>query len=446
MPTRRSASRDNIYGSTFFMATGFHGFHVIVGTIFLIVCLVRAYKGHFTPAAAFRLRGGGLVLAFRRRRLAVPVPLHLRLGRLGRRISLISLRRPSAGRTQESDARTSDPEASAFAGVTPRIASARPLRGLCPRCGNRTLFAGPRHLRAEMPRLRARFRRLQRRRRAGRLPDLHRRRDRRRARHRARARRRAALVGPRPALAAADRDPHRRPAAPRQGPAARARIPAPRPRRAAPGRRMRRLPILPTLVVAAAVATMIALGIWQLRRAEWKERLLAEYAAAASMPALDLDPLLDGRRPRCRRSPSAARSSPAGARDAGAEVARRAQRRGDRAGQVYLVPCRPGADGLAGRLRINAGWAPRPTRPRRLSLDGIVAGRLGAVEEDGPIILTAATAAPPLAPSAPASDRSDPQQPPALRLPMVLLRRRRCGRSTCWRCAAARRRELPPEP
>jgi len=45
--------RDNIYTSTFFMATGFHGFHVIVGTIFLIVCLVRAYKGHFTPQQHF---------------------------------------------------------------------------------------------------------------------------------------------------------------------------------------------------------------------------------------------------------------------------------------------------------------------------------------------------------------------------------------------------------
>ena len=39
----------NIYGASFFMATGFHGFHVIVGTIFLAVCLVRALKGHFTP-------------------------------------------------------------------------------------------------------------------------------------------------------------------------------------------------------------------------------------------------------------------------------------------------------------------------------------------------------------------------------------------------------------
>ncbi|MGR3320655.1 MAG: cytochrome c oxidase subunit 3 [Pseudooceanicola sp.] len=40
----------NIYGATFFMATGFHGFHVIIGTIFLFVCLMRVYAGHFTPA------------------------------------------------------------------------------------------------------------------------------------------------------------------------------------------------------------------------------------------------------------------------------------------------------------------------------------------------------------------------------------------------------------
>jgi cytochrome c oxidase subunit 3 len=45
--------RENVYSSTFFMATGFHGFHVIVGTIFLFVCLMRAIKGHFTPTHHF---------------------------------------------------------------------------------------------------------------------------------------------------------------------------------------------------------------------------------------------------------------------------------------------------------------------------------------------------------------------------------------------------------
>jgi cytochrome c oxidase subunit 3 len=44
---------DNIYTSTFFMATGFHGFHVLVGTIFLIVCLLRAYNGGFTAKQHF---------------------------------------------------------------------------------------------------------------------------------------------------------------------------------------------------------------------------------------------------------------------------------------------------------------------------------------------------------------------------------------------------------
>jgi len=41
--------RDGIYPSTFFMATGFHGFHVLIGTIFLGVCLLRALNGQFTP-------------------------------------------------------------------------------------------------------------------------------------------------------------------------------------------------------------------------------------------------------------------------------------------------------------------------------------------------------------------------------------------------------------
>jgi cytochrome c oxidase subunit 3 len=43
----------HIYGSTFFMATGFHGAHVIIGTIFLLVCLFRAMGGAFTPKHHF---------------------------------------------------------------------------------------------------------------------------------------------------------------------------------------------------------------------------------------------------------------------------------------------------------------------------------------------------------------------------------------------------------
>ncbi|MDQ3074975.1 MAG: cytochrome c oxidase subunit 3 [Pseudomonadota bacterium] len=47
------AFKGNVYGATFFMATGFHGFHVLVGTIFLIICYLRAKRGDFTPRAHF---------------------------------------------------------------------------------------------------------------------------------------------------------------------------------------------------------------------------------------------------------------------------------------------------------------------------------------------------------------------------------------------------------
>ena len=45
--------REGIYPSTFYMATGFHGFHVLVGTIFLIVCFFRGRAGHFTAEHHF---------------------------------------------------------------------------------------------------------------------------------------------------------------------------------------------------------------------------------------------------------------------------------------------------------------------------------------------------------------------------------------------------------
>ncbi len=47
------AAGTGLYGSIFFMATGFHGFHVLIGTIFLFVCLLRLLAGHFTPEKHF---------------------------------------------------------------------------------------------------------------------------------------------------------------------------------------------------------------------------------------------------------------------------------------------------------------------------------------------------------------------------------------------------------
>ena len=162
---------------------------------------------------------------------------------------------------------------------------------------------------------------------------------------------------------------------------------------------MRRLPILPTLVVAAAVAVMIGLGLWQIRRGAEKDRLLAEYAANAAMPALDLDPLLA--RDPADLPPLAFRRVLVTCRaDRARPELRGGSSRAGMGGYAYYVPCRPGADGLAGRLRVKAGWTRLPDESLRLSLTGIVAGQLGAVAPGEPIILTSATAQPPLEPAA----------------------------------------------
>ena len=117
---------------------------------------------------------------------------------------------------------------------------------------------------------------------------------------------------------------------------------------------IRRLPVIPTILVLAAVATMIALGLWQLRRAGQKEALIASYQAAQGLPptrwptqaaaAEDL-PLFRRASGRCLQ-PLATKA-----------IAGR-NRRGE-SGYSHLVDCRTGeADGPV--LRVDIGWSRDP--------------------------------------------------------------------------------------
>jgi cytochrome c oxidase subunit 3 len=50
--------QSGIYGNTFYMLTGFHGFHVTLGTLILLIMLFRVLKGHFTPENHFAFQAG----------------------------------------------------------------------------------------------------------------------------------------------------------------------------------------------------------------------------------------------------------------------------------------------------------------------------------------------------------------------------------------------------
>ncbi|KAL1137580.1 hypothetical protein AAG570_009284, partial [Ranatra chinensis] len=58
----RFTIRDSVYGSAFFIATGFHGIHVIIGTTFLTVCLIRHLKFHFSRKHHFGFEAAALAL------------------------------------------------------------------------------------------------------------------------------------------------------------------------------------------------------------------------------------------------------------------------------------------------------------------------------------------------------------------------------------------------
>ena len=49
---------------------------------------------------------------------------------------------------------------------------------------------------------------------------------------------------------------------------------------------MKRIPVIPTIVVALAVAIMVGLGVWQLQRATWKDALIAQYRSNLAKPPM----------------------------------------------------------------------------------------------------------------------------------------------------------------
>ena len=113
-----------------------------------------------------------------------------------------------------------------------------------------------------------------------------------------------------------------------------------------------RFPLLPTLLVAAAVATMIGLGIWQLRRADEKEALRAQYARNAALPpiALPIGALPD--ETLLYRRATAFCLEPTDWRLTGGKSAT------GRTGTRYIAECRTGAEGPG--FVADMGVSPNP--------------------------------------------------------------------------------------
>src|SRR3954469_9979349 len=116
---------------------------------------------------------------------------------------------------------------------------------------------------------------------------------------------------------------------------------------------IRRLPVIPTIVVAAAVALMVWLGIWQLQRAKWKEGLLARYAEAEKLPpiAFPSGPLRDDQLPLFRHATGVC------LRIAGKRAVAGENRDGE-PGYVQIVDCVTGAEGPG--MSVELGWSKNP--------------------------------------------------------------------------------------
>ena len=134
---------------------------------------------------------------------------------------------------------------------------------------------------------------------------------------------------------------------------------------------MKKLPLIPTLLVAAAVAVMIWLGIWQLQRLSQKRDLLAVYAAAQGQPPVAWPAVPDPRNPPLFRRASAFCLDVAGWRAASGR-----NQRGD-SGWVHIASCRTGAEGPG--FQAVMGWSEEPRNPDWKG--GPVSGVIGSDRE-----------------------------------------------------------------
>jgi surfeit locus 1 family protein len=156
----------------------------------------------------------------------------------------------------------------------------------------------------------------------------------------------------------------------------------------------RRLPIIPTIVVAAAVAAMIGLGVWQIQRAKWKEGLLAQYANADREPPIvwPTVPLRQDQLPLFRHATGVCLRS----------VGQRAIAGENRAGEpgyVHIVDCATGDEGPG--MSVEVGWSKNPNA--RVNWPGGPVSGVIAPDRKTAMRLVAGSAPPGLEPSAPPS-------------------------------------------
>ena len=157
---------------------------------------------------------------------------------------------------------------------------------------------------------------------------------------------------------------------------------------------IRRLPLIPTIVVALAAAVMIALGIWQLGRAKQKDALIARYAAAQTMPPITFPngPLGDDQLPLFRHATAMCLRPVANRVTAGSN-------RDGEPGFVSIVDCSTGAEGPGKAVEL--GWSKNPNA--KVDWRGGLVSGIVAPDKRSRMRLVAATAPPGLEPSAPPS-------------------------------------------